>query len=87
VEDAISLEDLGDRARVAQVAVAPLASVRHLPTVEVGDELAGRLALGQTIPLAEEARPGPIAVAHAGSLLAIGEAADGVLRPRKVFAA
>jgi len=87
VEDAVSFGELGDRSRIARSAVSPLASVRHLPRVDVGEELAARLASGRAISFAEEARPGPVAVAHAGALVAIGEVVDGMLRPRKVFAA
>lgn len=88
VDAALPLDALGDASRVAAHAVTPLAAVRHLPTVEVDERAAGRLILGQAVELPEGALTGsPLAVAHAGALLAIGEVAGGVLRPRKVFAA
>lgn len=87
VEDAVPVDHLGDPTRVALASVAPLRALHHLPMVEVSDDLAGRLASGQAVPVLDQAHQGPVAVAHDGVLLAIGETADGVLRPRKVFAA
>lgn len=92
VGDAISLHDLSRPDLVAAAAVAPLAALRHLPTVEVDEEVAARLRVGQSVALSGADRPdvrdaSPVAVAHAGTLLAIGETTEGVLRPRKVFAA
>jgi tRNA pseudouridine55 synthase len=97
VADAVRVADLTDRSRVTEAAVAPLAALSHLRTVEVDQDVAARLVLGQTVPLAEGvdgegAQPegvsaDPVAISHEGALLAIGWADDGVLRPRKVFAA
>lgn len=90
VGDALALDHLDDPARVGDVAVDPLAALAHLPTVVVDDEAAVRIAHGQTVPLRSEdgAKEGvPVAVAHAGALVAVGQADEGVLRPRKVFAA
>ncbi len=88
VADGLAPEELGDPEKVADRAVPPLAALSHLPTVEVDDSVAERLALGQAVRLEEDLSEAvPLAVAHGGTLLAIGEAADGVLRPRKVFAA
>lgn len=88
VGDAMSLEELSDPERVAAHAVRPLAAVAHLPKLEVDDEAARRLVLGQSVELKSDAPTGlPLAVAHAGDLLAIGEAQGGLLRPKKVFAA
>jgi len=86
VEDSVSADHLKDQAFVGQAAATPLAALHHLPIVDVGDELAGRLVLGQAIPVSEETPSGPLAVNHGGSLVAIGEAEGGLLRPRKVFA-
>ena len=96
VDHALALEGLSDPALVSEAAVAPLAALGHLPSVEVDGDVAARLMLGQAVRLADGELPGAspeepegltVAVAHAGELLAIGEADAGVLRPRKVFAA
>ncbi len=86
VGDALPAGALQDAEAIARRAVEPLAAISHLPTVEVDQETAGRLSLGQAVRLRQElAAKSPLAVAHAGGLVAIGEATDGVLRPRKVF--
>jgi tRNA pseudouridine55 synthase len=88
VEAALPADRLSDGDRVVEHAVSPLESLAHLPRVDVDDHVAGRLVLGQAVRLDEHPPSGaPLAVAHGGVLLAIGEADDGVLRPRKVFAA
>jgi len=88
VEDALPGAVLTAPARVAACAVRPLEALAHLPRVDVDDQVAGRLVLGQAVRLEAWPPSGvPLAVAHAGALLAIGEADEGVLRPRKVFAA
>jgi tRNA pseudouridine55 synthase len=88
VDDALAVASLTDASRVAAHAVPPLEALRHLPRVDVDDGVAGRLVLGQAVRLEEHPPSGaPLAVANRGELLAIGEADDGVLRPRKVFAA
>jgi tRNA pseudouridine55 synthase len=88
IENAVSLDEMGDASALARRAVPPLAAVGHLPQVEVDEEGARRLSLGQPVSLAETpVLETPVAVAHAGVLLAIGEASEGLLRPRKVFAA
>jgi len=90
VEDALSLDAIEDPSRVAASAVAPLAALGHLPTLEVDEEAAGRLAHGQPVSLADAppaADADAVAVAHAGELVAIGRTDEGTLRPRKVFAA
>lgn len=86
VAEAVAVEALTDREVVLSHAVGALAALRHLQTVEVDAEAAGRLSSGQAIPLDEDLASGsPLAIAHGGGLLAIGEASGGVLRPRKVF--
>jgi tRNA pseudouridine55 synthase len=102
VEDALLVAQMDDPACVADRGVSPLEALRHLPTLEVDDEIAGRLQVGQAVPLreltehddatalvpvpeGEDPSAHPIAVAHAGGLLAVGESDHGVLRPKKVF--
>jgi len=88
VEGALKLDDLADPARVASAAVQPLEALAHLPTLEVDGAAAGRLAHGQVVELpAATPAAGVVAVAHEGALVAVGEADEGVIRPRKVFAA
>ena len=99
VDDAVRMDELGDAALVKRRARSPLDALDHLPRLDVGEEVAGRLSMGQSVRLeligeagalqADEAGQArsPVAVAHSGALLAVGEAADGVLRPRKVFSA
>ena len=86
VDDAISVDALSDSEAVGRASIAPLDAVRHLPSLEIDDEVARRLVLGQKIRISDEGLAGPVAVSHGGSLLAIGELDAGVLKPRKVFA-
>lgn len=62
-------------------------ALAHLPAVRVGEEEAARLAHGQAIEPALEPVPeaDPVVALERGTLVAIGVARDGVLRPRKVF--
>jgi tRNA pseudouridine55 synthase len=87
VEDSVSFDDLQDPALVTRAAVTPLAALHHLPAVDVDEEQVGRLVLGQAIRVSEDTPGGPLAINHAGLLVAIGEAEGGLLHPRKVFAA
>lgn len=86
VEHALAFDALGDPGAVAGAAIDPLDALRHLPTLAVDAEAAERLLHGVSVPVADEGLEGPVAVSHAGALLAIGEPRGGVLRPRKVFA-
>jgi tRNA pseudouridine55 synthase len=88
VDRALEVDHLSSETRVSEHAVSPLDALDHLPIIEVDDEVAGRLGLGQAVPFDEEvASAVPLRIAHDGALMAIGEAVDGILRPRKVFAA
>lgn len=84
VSGALSLEQLADEGAVSRVAIDPLEAIAHLPRVAAGVEEAARLTHGQAVP-AEGRGEGLVVVSHEGELLAIGECADGMLRPRKVF--
>lgn len=67
----------------------PLAALEELPKITVAGEGARRLALGQGIGLAEDARPGETAVLDpAGRLLSIATVLEDrrTLKPDKVFA-
>lgn len=95
VSSAIRMDDLADAERVATAMIDPVVAVGHLRPVEVDDAAAARLRHGQRLRISEATAPGQevaearvperVAVSHGGSLLAIGELDDGVLRPRKVF--
>lgn len=89
VDDALPPEALDDPSRVERAALDPVRALAHLPKLEVGDEAAKRLAHGQAVEVGPErtAAPGPVAVTHAGDLVAVGESRGGVLLPRKVFVA
>jgi tRNA pseudouridine55 synthase len=86
VERALAFDQLADARRVAEAALDPLEALQHLPTVDVDDEAAARILHGGSVALSDDAAAGTVVLAHAGSLVAIGERAGGVVRPRKVFA-
>lgn len=86
VQDAIGSADLDDAAAVAAAAIEPLDALAHLPTLVADDAQAISLGQGRAVEVVDEAPQGLVAVAHAGMLLAVGESASGVLKPRKVFA-
>lgn len=86
VARALPIDALGDPVAVAAAALDPLDAIAHLPLVDVDAEQAGKLTHGVSVPYADGSLHGPIAVAHNGSLLAIGESSGGALHPRKVFA-
>ncbi len=95
VDRAVTLEQLSEAGAVRACAIDPVSAVGHMPRVALGESDAARLRHGQRLRLARdpdvgsgEAPPsGPVAVVYDDDLLAIGEVDDGVLRPRKVFAA
>jgi tRNA pseudouridine55 synthase len=85
VDRALAYADLGDRARVAEAAIGPLEALAHLPTVDVDDAGLARILHGGDVAAESDAAPGTVVLAHAGSLVAIGERANGAVHPRKVF--
>ena len=103
LQQAISVESLDDERAVAEARLAALTALDHLASVTVDAAAARRIVHGQRVRLASaeelaaDSRDAagdpsrtdahPVAVAHAGELLAVGEVHDGVLRPRKVFPA
>ncbi|HSH74291.1 MAG TPA: tRNA pseudouridine(55) synthase TruB [Longimicrobiales bacterium] len=87
LDAALTLDHLSDARAVAEAAIAPLSALGHLPKVVLGDRESDRLVTGQTVRVVDDGHRGLVAVAHRGSLLAVGESAGGLLRPRKVFAA
>ncbi|MBM3633815.1 MAG: tRNA pseudouridine(55) synthase TruB [Actinobacteria bacterium] len=63
----------------------PIEVVGHLPRVDLDDRAAADIAHGRRVQGAPPGEVGPIALAHHGELLAVAEAADGVLKPRVVL--
>ncbi|MBI4545556.1 MAG: tRNA pseudouridine(55) synthase TruB [Gemmatimonadetes bacterium] len=87
VGQAVTLEGLRDPAALEAAWVSPLAALAHLPLVRVEGEAAERLGHGATVRAPAGApAAGLVAVASGAELLAVAEAADGTLRPRKVLA-
>ncbi|MBI4408894.1 MAG: tRNA pseudouridine(55) synthase TruB [Gemmatimonadetes bacterium] len=87
VAGALPLDALEDAEARARAWLTPLAVLAHLPAVEITDEGArAGLRNGVPITLPDGApREGVVLAAWRGELLAVGEAVDGRLRPRKVF--
>lgn len=88
VARAVPIDGLGDEDAVRQALIPPAEAVSHLPraVVDVAGEADLRHGRAVAAPDGFHAE-GPVALVSAGGgLLAIGEAADGRVRPRKVFA-
>ena len=88
VEAAVPLDALGDADRVRAAMLTPLQAVAHLPRVEVDGDGIAALRHGRAVPAAADTPgDGPVAIAAAGELLAIGARDGDWVRPRKVFVA
>ncbi|MEX1257322.1 MAG: tRNA pseudouridine(55) synthase TruB [Gemmatimonadota bacterium] len=90
IEEALPYDLLGDAARVAEAWLPPLGALAHLTRIDVGDEEAGKLAMGQALAAGEYGVPeeaGPIAVARGDALVAVAERDGDLIRPKKVFIA
>jgi tRNA pseudouridine55 synthase len=85
VEQALAYDHLAEPARVADAALEPIEALGHLPTVDVDEADVARILHGGDVFAESDATPGTVLLAHAGSLVAIGERANGVVHPRKVF--
>ena len=86
VERALAWDHLTDPDRVAAAALTPLEALGHLPALDVDDAAMARILHGGSVSVAGEEGTGTVVLAHAGSLVAIGERDHGVVHPRKVFA-
>lgn len=88
VARAVPMEELGDAERVAAAMIAPADALAHLPRVVADARAETDVRHGRALPAPDDLHViGPVAVVSAGGdLLAVGESADGVVRPRKVFA-
>ena len=86
VSDALALERLGDGDAVAAHLLSPLEALSHLPVVALDTESARRIGHGMAVEAPAGCQKGvPLALVRAGDLVAIGEADNGRIRPRKVF--
>ena len=86
VEAALSLRELHDPAARQRAMLSPAEALAHLPAVEVGAREAAQVLQGRRLsPLPGTPPEGPVRVLRDGRLLAIAEADDGGLQPRKVF--
>lgn len=83
-DDAIPPDRLEDPEAVRSALMTPLASLAHLPALELSEEDRTRIGHGQRLT-AGNAPAGLLALVQDGELLAIAESVDGVIRPRKVF--
>lgn len=84
---AVPVDRLGEEELVRAAMMAPADAVSHLPRVVADERGEADLRHGRAVRAPDGfAAEGPVAVVSArGDLLAVGEAADGVVRPRKVF--
>jgi tRNA pseudouridine55 synthase len=88
VTGAVPMDRLGEEDLVREAMIAPADAVSHLPRVVADERGEADLRHGRAVQAPDGfAADGPVAVVSAGgALLAVGEAADGTVRPRKVFA-
>lgn len=89
-EDGISLERLqaADPAALAALLQPVAAGLKGLPALSVSRADAARLARGQAVLLRGRDAPivqGVVAVSTQGDLIALADAAEGELRPRRIF--
>lgn len=101
VSDALSIEAFDDPDLLEKARIEPLDALAEIPAIDVAAESVARLRHGQRIrisaALVDEAPEGAstshgklsetVIVRHGTELIAIAELYDGLLRPRKVFAA
>jgi tRNA pseudouridine55 synthase len=86
VEDAVTLAEMReDPAHARSRAFAPLDALDDMPRVDLNEDALRHIQHGRAIPGAPGAS-GPAALVYRDALVAIAHAADGMLRPRKVFA-
>ena len=85
VEDAVKVDQFSDGSRIEKRSINPLRAVGHLPSVDVSEIDVEKLACGKTIPFEDPVISRLVAVSKEGILIAIAEAREGYLQPRKVF--
>jgi tRNA pseudouridine55 synthase len=89
-QDGVSLEQLGaaDAAVLTSLLQPVAAGLQGLPSFSVSRADAARLARGQAVLLRGRDAPiveGSVAIFTQGDLIALAEAAEGELRPRRIF--
>ncbi len=86
VDGALGVDDLGDASVVSEALISPAEAVADFPRVVLTEPEMRIVAHGGGIAREGEALAGPIAMLAAdGSLVAIGAAGEGTVRPTKVF--
>jgi tRNA pseudouridine55 synthase len=86
VDDALSLDDLGDDRRVEAAVKSAAAALTGMPQVTLDDEQLVHIRHGRPVHFEHPATDGPVALLHSGALVAIGHSTGSEIRPRKVFA-
>jgi tRNA pseudouridine55 synthase len=84
VRTAVPVDELVNEARVREAALTPVAALSHLPAMELSTEQERAIRFGQSLD-ASYGTPGVLQLVRNGMLVAIGEADDARIRPRKVF--
>jgi tRNA pseudouridine55 synthase len=84
VRDALPALRLDDPQLRAAAAVTPLRALGHLPRVDVAEELAARLRLGQSIPGSNDGRE-VVVVSSGDELIALARQDGNLLKPFKVW--
>lgn len=95
VADAVSMDRLDDSEVVAEARLEPCFALPHFDRVDVEPPVADRLRNGQRVRIRDIGGDGAeaiaaetlVAVTRGHDLVAVADLSDGVLRPRKVFAA
>lgn len=87
VTDAVPLDRLSDGEAVRAAMLSPAAALDHLPTATLDAEGIAAIRHGRMVAAPDLADSDPLALLTPdGSLVAIGAAREGSIRPRKVFA-
>jgi tRNA pseudouridine55 synthase len=84
VETAVPVDELANETRVRAAALTPVDALSHLPSMELTTEQERAIRFGQPLE-ATYGAPGVMQLVRNGMLIAIGEADDVRIRPRKVF--
>jgi tRNA pseudouridine55 synthase len=85
-DTACTIEDLARPERVAETSVSPVRALEHIPAIRIDGEAVEALRHGRMIAAPAGTSNGTAALVHDDILLAMGEVAEGWIRPRKVFA-
>ena len=83
--DAITPTEFDIESSWRRAALSPLEALAHLPQLQVSDEVAHRLCLGQRVQLGESARLERLAISNRGTLIAIARPEGDSIVPVKVL--